>query len=170
MKNGFQIELGSQILYAKDKQVVDDIKSGLLFGRDPVTGESYRLKEIDYFGLYNRSRHTETVKVFYENEKHNWNASMRLIYKSGFGLSGTSGSVQGTIRPSSDVNGNAILDRYDHFVDGYFLCNASIGKTFLNKIMLQLGVENAFDYKDPAHIPNLEGRIFFINMNYKLFK
>jgi outer membrane receptor for ferrienterochelin and colicins len=170
LKNGLHIELGSQILYAKDKHVVDDIKSGLVFGRDPVTGESYRLKESDYFGLYNRSRHTETFKVFYENEKHNWNASMRIIYKSSFGLSGTSGSVQGTIRPSSDANGNSILDRYDRFVDGYFLCNATVGKNFTEKLLLQFGAENIFNYTDPAHIPNLEGRIFFISVNYKLFK
>lgn len=170
LKNGFQFEVSSQILYAKDKEVLDNIQAGLVYGRDPATKESYRLKKKDYFGLYNRSRHTETFKIFYENVKHDWNASFRIIYKSKFGISGTAGSVQGTIRPSSDINGNAILDQFDHFVDGYFLCNSSIGKTFQKKLTLQFGIENAFDYKDSASLPNLQGRILFINVNYKLFK
>lgn len=169
-KNGLQLELSSQILYAKDKEVLDQIHAGLFFGRDPVTQESYRLKESDYFGLYNRSRHTETGKVFYENEKHHWNASLRVIYKSKFGIDNTAGSVQGTIRPSSDTNGNLILDSYDQFVPGYFLCNASVGKTILNQFVVQLGVENIFDYTNPSSIPNLQGRIVFVNVNYKLIK
>ncbi len=168
--NGLQIDLSSQILYARDKEVLDNINAGLVFGRDPVTKESYRIDKSDYFGLYNRSRHTETIKLFYENAKHQWNASLRVIYKSKFGISATAGSVQGAIRPSSDINGNSILDRYDSFVEGYFLCNASIAKTFFKNLTFQMGVENAFDYKDPASIPNLQGRILFINVNYKLFK
>jgi outer membrane receptor for ferrienterochelin and colicins len=166
---GLQIDLTSQILYAKDKEVLNNIDAGLLFGRDPVTKESYRITKSDYFGLYNRSRHTETIKLFYENARYDWNASLRVIYKSKFGISATAGSVQGTIRPSSDINGNAILDRYDSFVDGYFLCNASIAKTLYKTLTIQFGVENVLDYKDPASIPNLQGRVLFINMNYKLF-
>lgn len=167
---GFQLELSSQLLYAKDKEILDNIDAGLVFGRDPVTKESYRIIKNDYFGLYNRSRHTESLKLFYENDKHQWNASLRVIYKSKFGISATAGSVQGTIRPSSDVNGNSILDRYDSFVDGYFLCNASVAKTLFKTLSIQLGLENALDYKDPASIPNLQGRVLFINMNYKFFK
>ncbi len=168
-KKGFKLELSTQILVAKDKDILDQIDAGNVYGRDPETKESYRIKSSDYFGLYNRSRHTETIKLWYENKKQNWNASLRMIYKSKFGISGTAGSVQGIIRPSSDVNGNNILDQYDSFVDGYFIWNVSASKTFWKTFVVQTGIENIMDYKDPIRIPGLQGRIVFLSLNYKLF-
>lgn len=165
-----QAELNSQILYAKDKEVIQLIEDGLVFGRDPVTKVSYRISKSDYFGLYNRSRHTESIKLFYENSKSNWNASFRIIYKSKFGISNTAGSVQGNIRPSSDINSNAILDRYDHFVSGYLLCNVSVSKLLFSKLKIQAGADNLFNYTDPDRIPNLFGRNLYITINYKLIK
>jgi outer membrane receptor for ferrienterochelin and colicins len=161
--------LSAQLLYAKDKELLNQIDAGNVYGRDPVTKESYRIHNRDYFGLYNRSRHTETLKLFYENKKHNWNANLRLIYKSKFGISGTAGSVQGAIRPSSDVNGNAILDRYDNFVDGYFIWNLSASKTIFQSVTIQTGIENVLDYTDPERIPGLQGRVVFLSVNYTLF-
>jgi outer membrane receptor for ferrienterochelin and colicins len=168
-KYGFSVELSAQLLYAKDKELLNQIDAGNVYGRDPVTKESYRIHNRDYFGLYNRSRHTETLKLFYENKKHNWNANLRLIYKSKFGISGTAGSVQGAIRPSSDVNGNAILDRYDNFVDGYFIWNLSASKTIFQSVTIQTGIENVLDYTDPERIPGLQGRVVFLSVNYTLF-
>jgi len=170
IKNNIQAEFNSQILFAKDKEVLKSIEDGLVFGRDPVTKLSYRISKSDYFGLYNRSRHTESIKLFYENSKSNWNASCRVIYKSRFGISNTAGSVQGTIRPASDINSNAILDRYDHFVPGYFLCNVSVSKLLYAKLRIQAGADNLFNYTDQDRIPNLFGRNLYITINYKLIK
>ncbi|MBK9727706.1 MAG: TonB-dependent receptor [Saprospiraceae bacterium] len=167
---GLHIEMSSQILFAMDKEILDQINQGQVFGRDPISKETYRIKKSDYFGLYNRSRHTESLKLFYENKKHHWDASIRLIYKGKFGISNTAGSVQGNIRPASDINGNSILDQYDQFVDGYILCNVSISKNLLDKFRIQLGADNLFNYIDSDHIPSLFGRNLYLNVNYKLYK
>ncbi|MBK6860269.1 MAG: TonB-dependent receptor [Saprospiraceae bacterium] len=170
LKDCIQTELNSQVLFAKDKEVLKAIEDGFVFGRDPVTKLSYQISKSDYFGLYNRSRHTESIKLFYENSKSNWNASLRLIYKSKFGISNTAGSVQGNVRPSSDANSNAILDRFDHFVSGYYLCNISISKLLYSKLKFQIGADNVFNYTDQDRIPNLFGRNLYITINYKIIK
>ncbi|MBK9107208.1 MAG: TonB-dependent receptor [Saprospiraceae bacterium] len=168
--SGIQIHFSSQWLFAKDKEIVSEINRGQIYGRDPVTKESYRISQSDYFGLYNRSRHTEMVKVFYTPKQGQWDASIRMTYKSKFGIQNSAGSVQGINRPSSDINGNAILDRYDHFVDAYVLVNASLGKTIGNRLYIQCGAENITDFKDPINLPQLPGRILFIKLNFKIFK
>lgn len=61
---GLHIELSSQILFAMDKEILDQINQDQVFGRDPISKETYRIKKSDYFGLYNRSRHTESLKLF----------------------------------------------------------------------------------------------------------
>ncbi|HEX5625116.1 MAG TPA: TonB-dependent receptor, partial [Saprospiraceae bacterium] len=167
---GLGATLSGQLLYAKDKEILDAIEDGLLFGRDPVTKESYRIGSRDYFGLYNRSRHTESLKVFYESPDRKWDASVRVIYKSKFGISSTAGSVQGNIRPSSDVNGNSVLDRFDRFVEGYAVCNLSVSRNFKDVLRIQLGSDNLFDYTDPVHIPALFGRNLYVNIHYKIYQ
>ncbi|MBK8954886.1 MAG: TonB-dependent receptor [Saprospiraceae bacterium] len=169
-ENGFQIMASSQWLVAKDKELVKAIEDGQVFGRDPLTKESYRIHPGDYFGLYNRSRHTETLKLFYTPSNAKWDASFRITYKSKFGIQNSAGSVQGINRPSSDINGNTILDRYDQFVNGYFLMNASIGRIMGPYFYMQCGVENLGDYTDPYNLPQLPGRLLFVKLNFKLYK
>lgn len=168
--NGIQLHFSSQWLFAKDKEIVNEIDKGNIYGRDPVTKESYRISQSDYFGLYNRSRHTETFKIFYTPEFGKWDASIRVTYKSKFGIQNSAGSVQGINRPSSDINGNTILDRYDRFVDAYVLINASFGKSIGNYLYAQCGVENVADFTDPYNLPQLPGRLLFVKLNFKIFK
>ncbi len=166
----FNAEFNSQLLYAKDKDILKAIDDGLVFGRDPITKDSYRITSSDYFGLFNRSRHTESVKFFFEDANKEWNASLRIVYKGKFGISNTAGSVQGNIRPSSDINSNGILDQYDQFVSDYFICNVTVSKLFWEQLKIQVGADNLFNYKDPDRIPNLFGRNMYLSINYKIIK
>lgn len=168
-KNGIGLEASAQLLYAKDRDVLDQINAGLIFGRDPISKESYRITTGDYFGLFNRSRHTDLFKLYYTNSKQDWSLSLRCLFKSKFGIPNTAGSVQGAVRPSSDINGNGILDRFDRFVPAHVMIHCSFSKTLFSNFILQCGVDNLFNYKDPEHLPNNPGRFSYFGLQYKIF-
>ncbi len=139
-----EIAAGYQLLYAKDKDKKVALERGEVFARDPQTLQTVVLNNSDYFGLVNRSRHTANFKVFYEVPKWNFNANLRVNYRSKYGL--------------FDGNGNDIIDTYDTtFVDGYALTNLALNKAFAQKYALQLGANNLLDYKDEENIPGLAG-------------
>lgn len=164
------MQAGYQFLIAKDKDVVDRIRRGEVYGRDPYTLESYRITERDYTGLSNRSRHQASLKFGYAIPKWKADIQLRIHYKDRFGLFSTSGNVSGVVVPQSDLNGNGILDRYDRFVKSYYLVNLTIGKKFFEHFECRLGAENVFNYIDPLNIPNLPGRNLFVQLNYNLIK
>ncbi|MBK7695867.1 MAG: TonB-dependent receptor [Saprospiraceae bacterium] len=164
------IQLGYQYLEAKDKEVLNEVKKGLVYGRDPQTLESYRLKSSDYLGLSNRSRHNATLKFFYEFPKYGMDLNVRFVYRGAFGITNTAGNVSGVLIPSSDRNGNAILDSYDQLVKGYTLTNLTMGKKWRDRYKIQLVCENLFNYRDALHIPNLIGRNLFIHFQYQFIK
>ncbi len=163
----FSFSLGYQYLSAVDQKTVDQVESGTKYWRDPVTFETRRLKPSEYFGLYNRAQHTGNIKLFYHNPKSGWDASIRAIYRGKFGVRGIDGNIQGLSVPSSDVNGNQLLDDYDNFVSGYTLVNFSIAKTF-KQIRIQAGMDNAFGYTDPIYLSNIPGRSTYLSITYQL--
>lgn len=145
--------IGYQYLIAKDQTVVDKIKRGEIFARDPITLTSFRLKSSDYFGLYNRSNHTANLKINYQIPAIKTAVNMRVFYRSKYGI--------------FDSNNNNILDKYDDFVKGYFLTNLTLTRDFNNAFSIQLGVINLIDYKDETNIPNLPGRQLFTKIEYQ---
>lgn len=167
---GLSLSAGYQLLYAMDKDVLKDIRDGNVFYRDNETLVTKRLKASEYYGLYNRSRHTGNIKLFYKNERHSWDASLRFIYRGKYGIGDIRGSIQGEVVPPSDVNNNAVLDVHDNFISGYGLVNLSLGKTFFDNIRIQVGVDNLFDHTEPIFIPNLPGRILYGSLAYSFFK
>ncbi|MFM8913149.1 MAG: TonB-dependent receptor plug domain-containing protein [Flammeovirgaceae bacterium] len=166
----FTASLGYQLLFAKDQSVVDSISLGKTFWRDPNTLQTQRLTQSEYFGLYNRSRHTGNFKIFYRSRSKGWEGSLRVVYRGKFGIGGdVQGNIQGQIIPSSDRNNNTILDVYDSFVPGYALVNLSVAKQ-IQQLRLQVGIDNLFDYTNPVFIPNLPGRLIYAIVSYSLFE
>jgi outer membrane receptor for ferrienterochelin and colicins len=170
IQRAFTISAGYQLLYAKDKDVVDEVRAGNVYWRDPNTLVTKRLKPSEYFGLYNRSRHMANIKLFYEHRPSQMEASLRVIYRGKYGIGDIRGNIQGETIPPSDVNSNSILDVYDNFVSGYALVNISIAKTFKNSIRLQAGVDNLFNHTEPVLIPNLPGRLYYTTLSYSFTK
>ncbi len=158
--------MGYQLLYAKDKDVEQQVKDGNVYYRDPVTLETKRLKSNEYFGLYNRSRHMGNAKLFYNDAAKGIDASVRVIYRGKFGI----GDIRGSDIPSSDRNGNSILDVYDQFVSGYALVNISAAKTIKQGLRFQVGIDNLFNYTDPLYIPNVPGRLLYASVRYTFSK
>jgi outer membrane receptor for ferrienterochelin and colicins len=159
----WNFSIGYQLLLAKDRDVVDGIKAGTVYRREGLS--TYRLKQWEYFGLYNRSQHTGNAKIFYDNKSSGWFGSVRVIYRGRYGAGDMMGNIQGEAIPASDKNNNSIQDVYDNFVKGYALVNFSIGKN-IKAFRLQGGVDNIFNYTEPVFIPNLPGRLAYVSIAY----
>ncbi len=164
------LSVGYQLLYAKDKDVANAVKEGDVYYRDPNTLVTKRLQPDEYFGLYNRSRHTGNVKIFYRHPVTRWEASARVIYRGKYGVGDIRGNIQGETIPPSDLNSNSVLDVYDDFVMGYGLINLSIAKSLNCGLRFQVGVDNLLNYTEPIYIPNLPGRLMYGSMSYNFSK
>lgn len=141
---------GYQYLEAKDKEQISLINSGTVFFRRTPSSPSELLTKQDYFGLPNRSRHTANAKLFYNNVKHQFNANIRALYRSKYGLFDTNDS-------------QTIIDRYDAFVAGNLQVNLAIDKTFLDVMNVQFGVDNLFDERgleNASAFPNNDAVLF----------
>jgi len=143
---------GYQLLYAKDKDKKVALERGEVFARNPQTLQTVELKNSNYFGLVNRSRHTANFKIYYDILKWNTSINLRINYRSKYAL--------------FDSNGNGIIDTYDtSFVNGYAITNLTLNKVLFKKYTLQIGANNLFNYKDEKNIPGLSGTQFFTKIN-----
>ena len=147
------ILLGYQLLYAYDLDAQKAFENGEVFARLTPQSNAFRLKKSDYYGLYNRSRHMGSFKINHKNPKKRLSSSLRIIYRSKYGL--------------FDTNSNNYLDKYDQFVDGYFTANTTLIKKF-DKIDITAGIENILNYKDVQNISSLSGRIYYFKLKYNL--
>jgi len=154
--NNWEIKFGYQLLYAYDMEVVKDIEQDTAYyARDPETQVSIKLNKEDYFGLFNRSRHTGNIKLNYHlNEKTELNTI--ITYRSKYAL--------------SDSNGNDILDSYDKFVAGYSLCDVGFSHQISALKSFQIGVKNVFGFTNPEYISNISGRSYYINIKINIKK
>ncbi|MEC5142117.1 TonB-dependent receptor [Chitinophaga sp. 180180018-2] len=156
---GLEVSAGYQLLYAKDRGVMDSIRAGVWPYkniRNNNTGESRQAKVSDYFGLENRSRHMLNLRIFYEYAPWSITASVRANYRSRYGF--------------DDANGNRYIDRYDTYVKGYCLLFASVEKKLFNKhLSIQLTADNVFDYTDML-MPAQPGRIMMAGFSWRFFR
>jgi len=146
----FSVSLGYQYLTAKDKSVLDNFEEHQYIRNSEL--QTIQISKSDYFGLFNRSKHTANLKLAYTIPSIKADINLRVLYRSKYGM--------------FDTNGNRILDTYDNFISDYFITNLSASKYITDKLMLQAGANNLFDYTDPSGIPNLIGRQLFARILY----
>lgn len=146
----FNVSFGYQYLTAKDKSVGDNFEEHYYI-RNPEL-QTIKINKSDYFGLYNRSKHTANMKIVYTIPKLKVDINLRVLYRSKYGI--------------YDTNGNQILDKYDTFVEDYFTTNLSASKYITDKLVFQVGANNLLDYKNSSQIPNLSGRQLFARIQY----
>jgi outer membrane receptor for ferrienterochelin and colicins len=152
-----QIGGGFQYLEAYDQDVLDQIKAGKVFTKDPETNLTKVLKRSDYGGLLGRSKYTYNIRLNYNEEKTGINTSVRAIYRGRYGY--------------KDSDGNGIVNRDDEYTNGYMLINVSVSKLFMkDALRLQLTVQNLFNHKDPQVILNLPGRLIYAGVAYNFNK
>jgi outer membrane receptor for ferrienterochelin and colicins len=156
----FSIFAGYQFLIAKDKDVIDKIEKGKLYKRDPVTYQTTIVTKDEYKGLYNRSGNNANFRFQYNNILYRATAFITSKYRGGYGFSGLNGFQ----------DGSGIYDDDRETVKGYVLLNATISKQIAKRWELQGGIENILDYTNKLLMPNIFGRSYFINVNFKLEK
>jgi len=156
---GLDVSAGYQLLYAKDRGVMEAIREGTYPYnkiRDNKTGDTRASKVSDYIGLENRSRHMLNLRVFYEYAPWGISATFRANYKSRSGY--------------DDANNNRFLDTYDTFIDAYCLVYASVEKKFCKgHLAVQVTADNLMNYTDML-MPGQPGRILMAGLKWRMFK
>ena len=152
INNYIEISGGYQYLIAKDNDVLKSLKVIPKYARDPSTSIDFELKQSDYFGLFNRSRHTANFKYFVKIPAWNLNHNFRATYRSKYGL--------------FDTNSNAILDNYDDFANEYVIFDTSFTKKIKEKFEIQIGIDNILNFTDPQNATNFAGRLTYCKVQY----
>lgn len=146
----FTVSLGYQYLIAKDKSVIDNFEDYQYVRNSQL--QTVKINKSDYFGLFNRSKHTANIKFLYTIPGIKTDISLRVFYRSKYGM--------------FDTNGNQVLDKYDTFVKDYFITNLSASKYINDKVIFQAGANNLLDFTDSGQINNLAGRQLFARIQY----
>ena len=149
--NNFKLSTGYQLLYAFDKEAVNSFENGEVFARENPSSPSFELNKSDYFGLFNRSRHTANLKLYYKSINSNIDSNIRLTYRSKYGL--------------LDENGNGYLDSFDTFVNSYIIIDSAINKKLNKNYNIAIGVDNLLNFTDTQNISNISGRIIYTKLN-----
>jgi outer membrane receptor for ferrienterochelin and colicins len=149
-----------QYLVAKDKNVLRKIKGKEMYKRDPLTNVTSLVTKSEYKGLFNRSMNTANLRLQYHNLLYNTSVFITAKYRGQYGFSGLNGFQ----------NGNDILDDDREFVKGFLLGNVTLSQPLAPRFDAQVGVENILNYTNKLQMPNMFGRSYFINVNFKLEK
>ncbi|MGN6530524.1 MAG: hypothetical protein ACTHK0_02065, partial [Ginsengibacter sp.] len=67
-------------------------------------------------------------------------------------------------------NGSGVYTDNRESVNAFVLLNATVSKQIANRLEVQGGIENILNYTNKLLMPNIYGRGFFINVNFKLEK
>src|SRR6185312_9449916 len=156
----FSISAGYQYLIVKDKEILQKIRDGKLYKKDPVTYQTTLVTKNEYKGLYNRSRNNANFRFQYNNILYKTTAYITAKYRGSYGFSGLNGFQ----------NGSGIYDDDRETVNGFVLLNTTISKQIAAKWEVQGGIENILNYTNKLLMPNIFGRSYFININFKLEK
>jgi outer membrane receptor for ferrienterochelin and colicins len=153
---GLSISGSYQLLYAKDRAVIDSIATRSPRYDTVRSFPSLRASTSkDYFGLPNRSRHMANVQVFYEIKPLGANCSIRANYRGKYGF--------------LDTDNNGFIDPYDVYVKGYMLLNASVQKKlWKERLTLQLTIDNITNHTDYL-MPAQPGRIILAGASWRFF-
>lgn len=152
----FSVSGGYQFLIAKDKDVIGRIKQNLYYKRNPITYRTDTVRTGDYGGLLFRSRNSANIKLMYMHAGAGFSGWLRVNYTGRYGY--------------TETNGSGILDGDSEYENGFFLCNLTLGKQLFGEVELQAGIDNLLNYTQPFLMPNLAGRIFFMNLNINFDK
>lgn len=145
---------GYQILWTGDADIRNEIRNGKIFGRDFTGGPARLMLLEDYGGLLNRSKHQANLRIFYEVPQKDINASLRLLYRSKWGV--------------TDLDGNGFANMQEEFAKGFIQVNLTVSKKLENRFELQGGINNLFNYRDAVNLPQIPGRQFFINIQFSI--
>lgn len=158
LNKNFSVFGGYQYLEAKDKEILSEIKAGKLYKRDPITNITSLVTKKEYKGLYNRSRNTANLRLQYNNNLYDGSVFITAKYRGSYGFSGLNGFQ----------NGSGVYNDDRESVSGFVLLNTTVSKKITGFLEAQAGIENILNYTNRLQMPNMFGRSYFINLNFKL--
>ncbi len=147
---GLDVAASYQFLQARDRDVVDALATGTVFGRDP-DGREYPLSVGDYGGLFGRSPHAATLRATFV--RGDASASLRGRWRSRYGY--------------RDLDGNGLANRDDEFVAGYAVVDLTLTHSWAlrsGRLTAQAGVDNLFDTTRATLVPSMPGRTVFASL------
>lgn len=144
-----QLELsaGYQLLDARRK--IEDTRTV-----QDEDGEIIEKEFSSYEPMFNRSKHSANVKIYYFWDALDIDANIRGNWQGKYGR--------------VDTNGNAFVDS-DEYQDGYMVWDAAVAKTFKDRYTLRLGMDNILDFTRPTDLPYLSGRLFYAQLSLQLY-
>ena len=151
---GVELVGSYQFLQARDREVVDGLRAGTVFGRDP-NGREARLAVGDYGGLFGRSPHAATLRATLVRGPAS--ASLRGRWRSRYGY--------------RDLDGNQIANRPDEFVAGYAVLDLTLSHAWAlpaGRLTAQVGAENLTGVTRAALVPSMPGRTVFASLSLSL--
>ena len=110
-------------------------------------GEVVEVTEVSYRPMFNRSKHSGNVKLFYESA-NGWGANIRGTLRGQYGL--------------NDANGNGFVNP-DEYEKGYSVWNIALSKRFRHNITLRTGIDNLLGHTD-TNQPYLSGRLWYTQL------
>ncbi|MEM0961937.1 MAG: TonB-dependent receptor [Bacteroidota bacterium] len=147
---GLEVAGSYQFLQARDREIVDALADGGVFGRD-LNGRDYRLSLSDYGGLFGRSPHAATLRTTLS--RGDASAQLRGRWRSRYGF--------------ADFDGNRLANRDDEFVAGYAVFDLTLTNSWstqAGRITAQAGVDNLFDVTRATLVPSMPGRTVFATL------
>lgn len=153
---GITISAGYQYLETADKDLLRRVQNKEIYGRDEANGPARLMTRRDYSGLLNRSRHMANLRLFWEEKDSDWNGSLRLVYRSRFGV--------------NDRDGNGFANMEEEFAPGLLQVNLTAGYRLTKSWQFQAGVNNLLNDVNPRFVPNLPGINWFLGVNYSFKK
>lgn len=107
-------------------------------------GEVVQRTDVAFEPMFNRSRHSGNVRLFYETES-GWGANIRGMLRGQYGL--------------FDRNGNGFVDQ-DEYETGYTTWNIAVSRKLGESITFQAGADNLLNYTN-INQPYLAGRLWY---------
>lgn len=150
----FSLSVSYQFLEAIDENILAKIKNGEI-SKAGTTGRIRLVQESEYGGLFNRSKHSGTVKIDYKNKDWGLFVNLRGIIRGKYGF--------------GDSSGNGILDDKSEYIPGYAIWNFTITRQVVDSLNIQFGMENVFDKTNPEFIPSLPGRIIYGGIQFSMY-
>ncbi|MEI8054216.1 MAG: TonB-dependent receptor [Bacteroidota bacterium] len=143
---------GYQYLNSADKEDLQNIKAGKVYTRN-ADGNSRLLKKSEYTGLPNRSKHMGNFKINFEPTTKFY-STLRFTYRSKWYI--------------ADSDGNGLYNTNDESADGFVLINTTVGYSVNKELKIYGGIDNILNHQDVNYLPNLQGRMVYMGINFKL--
>lgn len=140
---GLALSASYQLLDCFSVEEQESIKRGEI----QKVGSSGRIRAVqmvEYGGLFNRSPHSGTLRLSYNDTATGIEATFRGTLRGRYGY--------------ADANSNGVLDDDVEYHAGYTLWNCSVSKQFGQFLTLFAVADNLLDFTDPQ-LPELPGRL-----------